>query len=116
MASWPSSLPQYALADSYQESPRDILVRTPMDAGPEKRRPRYSAKPIDVSFALLMSSAQIDTFETFFEDTLNWGTDSFDWIHQRTLVAVTYEFASRPSYQPISSRFWRVPLDLVIWP
>lgn len=116
MAAWPVSLPQYALADSYQESPRDILVRSSVDVGPEKRRPRYTSKPVDVSFALLMTSAQIDTFETFFEATLNWGADDFTWIHQRTLAAATYTFAARPSYQPLGGGFWRVALQLVIWP
>ena len=40
---WPATLPQEILAEGYEEGLPDVLVRTKMDAGPDKVRRRATA-------------------------------------------------------------------------
>lgn len=116
MASWPTSLPQYVQLDGYAERPVDITVRSSVDVGPEKARPRYSSMPVDFVCPMLFTSAHIDTLDSFYESTLEFGTLEFDWQHPRTLAAATFKFQSRPDYQPAGGGFYRVTLNLRKWP
>ena len=40
---WPSDLPTTVITDGYEERPPNSIRRTPMDAGPPKRRRRGSS-------------------------------------------------------------------------
>lgn len=116
MASWPTSLPQQVLLEGYQEQQLDISIRSSVDVGPEKVRPRYTAAPVDFNCSLVLTSTQCDALDAFYDATLNFGTDRFDWTHPRTLAAVSMAFRARPGYQGIGSRYYRTQLSLRIWP
>ena len=116
MAAWPSTLPQQLRLDGMQEQTVDVLLRSPMDAGPPKVRPLYRSAPVDIVGDMVMTTAQVATLETFFETTLNLGADSFDWTHPRTRAAATFMFAARPGYAAVGAGYWRVSLQLRIWP
>ncbi len=116
MAAWPATLPQELRLEGMQEQTVDVLLRSPMDAGPPKVRPLYRSAPVDIAGDMVMTTAQVATLETFFETTLNWGADSFDWTHPRTRAAATFMFAARPGYAAVGAGYWRVSLQLRIWP
>lgn len=88
MPAWPGSLPQVPLLGTYSEAPKTNLVVSSMDYGPSKRRRRTTASIKEAKFMMRMTSSQFDTFETFFEDTLGDGAESFDWTHPRSGNAV----------------------------
>ena len=44
MAVWPAGLPQVALAEGYEERADSVLVRSSVDVGPAKVRPRYTSE------------------------------------------------------------------------
>jgi hypothetical protein len=68
MATWPASLPQVVPADEFEESAEDNRIRTDVDAGPAKVRPRYSAEVVRVRFDLRLTLTQVGTLETFLQD------------------------------------------------
>jgi len=115
MASWPSLLPQIAL-DDYQESTEAVTLRSSVDVGPPKLRPRYTAEITRFRFSLILSKAQVATLETFYSATVNYGSEPFDWIHQRTKAAASLRFVGRPTYSNAGGIYWRTELDLEVLP
>lgn len=116
MASWPTSLPQLALLEGYQEQAVDITLRSSVDVGPEKTRPRYTAAPVDFSVSLVLTSTQADALDAFYDSTLDFGTAPFDWQHPRTLAAASLTFRARPGYQALGGGLFRTSLSLRQWP
>lgn len=100
MASWPATLPQTPLQEGYNEEFSNTALRTEMAVGPPMTRRRISngVKPHQMSF--YMTSTQLDTLGTFFNDTLYSGAESFTWDHPRTDVNETWLFNGAPSAVP----------------
>ena len=112
MALWPIALPQIPLADGFEESADSVLLRTDMDAGPAKVRPRYTVEIKRYRKPLLLTTAQVATLETFFTETIGYGSESFEWINQRTGDAATLRITNRPAYTNEGHGLWRTTLEL----
>ena len=80
MSEWPATLPQNLLIDGFSKSPANLMIRSQMDAGPAKVRRRFTAGVKPIQGEIKLTEAQLDTFKTFFNDTLIGGTLRFDWI------------------------------------
>jgi hypothetical protein len=63
-----------------------------MDTGPAKIRRRFTKSLRRFDISMMMTAAQVTTFETFWNDTLKGGSLPFDWLHPRTRVAATLRF------------------------
>lgn len=110
---WPADLP--IAHNGYTVAPRPNDIRTDMDAGPPKQRRRSTLVYDDVEFELVLTSAQLDSFKTFYSATLA-RVLPFDW-QDWTQVAkptATYRFrADRPpTYTYTSSNQWTVRISL----
>lgn len=116
MAVWPASLPQIALADSFEESAQSVLIRTEMDVGPPKVRARYTAEIKRFRFALVLTGAQVATLETFFTSTIVFGSLPFDWFNPRLQTVVELRLVNRPGYSALGANMWRTELDLEYLP
>ena len=118
MVAWPASLPDEPLLAGYRETAPATGLRTQMDAGPAKQRNRFTAGVRSFKFTMDVTRAQVETFDSFFKDTLKGGTLAFDWTHPRTLAAVSFRFDATkpPSYEGVSQQDWRIPLELEILP
>ena len=81
---WPVTLP--APRAGYQESGGALVLSTPTDKGPAKRRFR-GKRPSQLSLTFQLTSAQIDTLQTFVESTIG-GALPFNFTHPRTGAAV----------------------------
>lgn len=112
MATWPSGLPQKPLLDGFSEGKQDIILRTEMDVGPAKRRRRYTWAPARFAVSLVCTTAQVATFETFVETTLNGGVDAFDWTHPRTGAAISLAIIGPYQWTPLGAGYWRTTLQL----
>lgn len=78
---WPSELPQSFPLDS-EEKPLDQRARWQPDAGPSKSRAIWTAEPVDLTPPpFLFSGAQYDLFRAFYDQTLDRGTEQFDWLN-----------------------------------
>lgn len=83
---WPATLPTQVQATDYSETFGTLILSSPMDAGPAKRR-RRGNKPRIFNVSFVMDDTQIGTLETFINDTIK-GTARFDFPNPRTQVVV----------------------------
>lgn len=116
MASWPTSLPQIALGDDFQEVAEPAVVRSTVDVGPAKLRARYTAEVVRFQFSMIMTRTQVAALDAFYTATVNFGADAFDWIHQRTGAAASLRFTARPSYSHVGGVYWRASLAFEVMP
>lgn len=99
MATWPGTLPTVPLRDNYRETQQQsAAIRTPMEQGPPKQRNRFRAQVKQYQVTWEMSGSQLDTFWTFYRDTLGNGALLFDGLPTpRTLATANHRFiASQP--------------------
>jgi len=93
------SIPNYPLADGYNDSPLDNIISTNMSAGPIKSRLRSTVAPryIDAQYYLDINQKQIH--EQFYQST--GGVNSFYWTTPDTGEVLTVRFkpGARPRYQ-----------------
>jgi hypothetical protein len=115
-AVWPGTLPQDVEIDGYEESFGAGKVRTQMDAGPAKQRPRFTAVVKPLTFTMHFTRAQVAILETFHDDTLALGSLKFDFTHPRTLVTKTFRFVSEPKPRPLSGNVWIAQMQWEMMP
>ena len=113
MATWPTSLPQEALAQGLQEAGQGAVIRSTVDVGPAKTRPRYTKEMTNVTIPLTLTRDQKDTLEAFYKTTLALGALSFTWVFPSTGATVEFRFLSRPGYAPAGIK-WRTALALEV--
>ena len=111
MAIWPASLPPQMLIADYQEQLPSNVIRTAMDTGPPKMRPRFTAAVRPLRGAVILTLAQRAVFENFYLVVLS-GVLPFDWIHPVTQQAATFRFVTPPVYSALSDTLVRATLDL----
>ena len=114
---WPGGLSQDVLTDGLEETWGNNLLRTPMESGPAKARRRFTAEVKPLALVLEFARADVETFRTFFETTLQGGALPFDWTHPRTGAAITLRFIPPFPVTPNrGAKFWRAALRLEILP
>lgn len=94
--SWPAGLPQEILTD-FQLSSDPAFVDFVVDAGPAKRRRVTTKERNYVRASLELTGAELATFNTFWESTLQHGTLDFDWEHPTSDTSATLRFKTKPS-------------------
>jgi len=85
---WPLTLPQSFLVESFAEEAPDNIIRSAMDSGPSKARKRYSATVTPFSGHMIMTQAQYLIFKDFFRNTISDGAFSFqmtDYVNGGTM-------------------------------
>lgn len=113
VAEWPDDLPQFVLQEGYQEGFGDAVVRSQTDAGIQKRRLRFTAVVKPAVHIIEVTSEEVDTFITFFEDTIAFGALSFTNTHPRTLVTETFSFREPlPPIVPAGATTFLITLPL----
>lgn len=115
---WPSALPRDMDTSSFNESPPSTTIRTEMDTGPAKVRQRFTAAPRPIKGDILMTDAQVEIFDQFYNQTIAGGSLPFEFTHPRTRQTVVVRFVNRPTYKPNagSDTFYLVTLDLEVLP
>ena len=114
---WPASLPQLVAVDGYQESPPDTVLRTKMDAGPDKLRRRFTAGIRPLTVQLDLDAAQVETLDGFHVTTTAGGSLRFDWVDPRNQTTAEMRFVRPPVYRPAGSdAAWKAFLELEIMP
>lgn len=97
---FPSSIGSAPLAQQgYKEGiVADPTVRSPMDSGQPKARPRYSAvcKSFEGQIELL-SSADCDAIFSFYDSDCVFGSLPFVWEHPRTHASGNFKWQERPA-------------------
>src|SRR5580765_7908538 len=73
---WPSTLPQKLNVQGHQYTFGDISIRSNPSVGPSKVRPRSSAIASPLHGMMYLTTAQLQTLETFYKITVR-GSDVF---------------------------------------
>ncbi len=112
---WPTTLPQEPLVEGFSGTPQNTLIRTSMDAGPEKTRRRFTAASEYYTVSWIMTDAQFTTFRGFFNDTIAGGSEEFEMNHPVTGETVLVRF--RGPYQFVSTGVhWRISAEIEVLP
>jgi hypothetical protein len=101
MAAWNDTLTAVVPNQiGFSEKPPNIVLETKMDAGPSKKRRRYTAGIRPIRFSVDLTQAQVALLDTFFITTTLSGTLPFDWVHPRTSATHAVRFKGEPEYFP----------------
>lgn len=119
--SWPAALPQTPLIEGFSEQLGDGTIQTNTDTGPPKFRRRFTAVPKMFALKLRLTSAQVDTLEAFWQNTLACGSLKFDWVNPRDQSAATFSFmkngsSSAPTIAANDAGVYTASFSLIQWP
>ena len=115
---WPSTLPQALLLAGASKGVGDGLIENQPDTGPSMTRRRSTAVMRPLSGSMMLTDAQIATFETFFYTTILFGSLPFtfpDPISGATLL-VKFTKQSLPAYAPQGGDNYQLSLTLMVLP
>lgn len=113
--SWPAALP-LPLID-YSGKPRTTTVASPTDNAQIKRRSRSDKTYVSASCSWVLDIAQMDSFKTFFEDTLGNGAAAFsiELRYPRNSTLDFWETRFTGEYQATyQDGLWQVSAELDI--
>lgn len=116
MAVWPVTLPTKPLYAGNEEQLPDLVIRTQMTTGPEKVRRRFTSGVRRGHWEWLMTTAQLSTFKTFFEDTCAGGALTWTITHPIFGGTATLRFVGQPKYAMVSASRARVAFDYEVLP
>lgn len=103
-------------ASTYSEETPDVLIRTQMDAGVAKVRPRFSSGVTMIKYHLFLSAAQVTTLDTFYRTTVSNGSLTFDYTHPRTAASVTARFVKPPNYVVNDHGYYSADIEIEVLP
>ncbi len=116
MAAWPA-VPSSPLIGSLQIELDDNVERFMGEAGIPLLRPKYTAVSQKISFSVLMTAAEWDTFYAWWKTTLKFGSLPFDLTDftMTTPVTKVFYFMSAPAREPrVNNNLkWIVSVSLV---
>lgn len=115
---WPTGLPQKLLLSGSSLGVGDGLIETQPDIGPPISRRRATAVVRPLTGSMMLSDAQITTFETFFFTTILRGSLAFNFPDPRTGATLLVKFtkANPPSYSPQGADNYLLSLNLLVLP
>lgn len=116
MPTWPASLPQEPLIKEYQEAPKSNVIRSEMSYGPAKARRRSTAKMTNAQTIYLLTQAQRETFEQWFENDIADGALAFNWPRPRGGVVPVLITGDPPYTLSTSGKNYRLSMTLQIQP
>ncbi len=116
MPSFPSSLPAIPLLAGYSEKNKSRVIRTSMDVGVDKTRPRYSKTITNFNYNLILTKDQVAILDDFIETDLSGGSLSFTFNHPRTGVSGSYRFLENPTYSAKGNDYYDVSIELELLP
>ena len=101
MPTWPTTgnFPQCPTPGTWQRQRESNLLAFQPDVGPPLVRKRSTVSTITVSFSIIVTTAQLQTLDTFFEDDCCEGAIKFDWKNPETGVVEEWAFVDPPAVQ-----------------
>lgn len=108
---WPSALPQVLRLDGLAGQKKNNVIRTQMDAGPQKQRRRYTIQSKYFEGSIICTEAQRQFLESWFDNTLGGGALRFTMKDPQTLLLSEFRF--RETYREESvNGLWKITLPL----
>ena len=108
---WPDVLPSDFLADGLSIKPQSNVIRTKMDAGPNKARRRYTARTVLFSGRQRFDDDEFAIFEQFYKTVLADGVLRFNYKDPINNELAEFRFSEDYSAVEIGG-LWEVTLSL----
>jgi hypothetical protein len=102
---WPAELPATLLMEGLSAKPKSNVIRTAMDAGPQKARRRYTASTKIFTGRLLLTAEQRAVFEQFYRTALADGVLRFNFTDPQTLEGREFRFTEDYTETSVDGRF-----------
>lgn len=96
IASWPATMNQVVDGDQFSYTFGNTTQKTEQQNGAVKRRRKFTKRIDGVAGKMTVPYSLFDTFETFYNVTINGGIDAFTMTHPITGASATFKFASEP--------------------
>ena len=93
---WPSTLPSGPA--SFSETRKPNVVMTQPDDGPSKTRRRFTKAVYLCKMSFLLTVAQRNTLDTFYDVTLDGGVNHFTFLHPWLGSSKTFKMKGPPDY------------------
>ena len=112
MVTWPiAPFPQAPLIAGYTETPPNNTLRSATDKGPGKSRRRTTANSRNLRWPFLLTEAQTQELDDFYETDIESGSISFTHTDPRTGASGTYKIKEPPPYTR-AGLFYRTTLEI----
>jgi len=102
---WPAYLPKTLLMENLAAKRSSNVIRTRMDAGPQKTRRRYTASTKVFTGRMLLSAEQRFELEWFYRFTLADGALRFNFTDPQTLETGEFRFTEDYTENSIGGMF-----------
>jgi hypothetical protein len=89
---WPHILPSGLLAAGFSKQPRNNVIRTAMEAGPNKTRRRYTSRAVIVKGKQIFDAMELAVFEEFYHTVLADGALRFNFADPLSLETAEFRF------------------------
>jgi len=118
VSAWPVTLPPSMLIEGYQEQMGDGRRASSTDTGPGKVYRKTSAMPDAMGCSMLLTTAQLAIFRTFYKTTLLEGALPFNIGDPKTAstLLVRFRIGSTPAISTTDGKNWLVTMPLDIMP
>lgn len=114
---WPDTLPCAFVRGTMSRALGENTLRSEMEVGPAKQRPRATSAPQPLSGTMKMDTAQLQAFTAFYRTTLLEGSLPFTFpVFGENGVHQLCRFTKAPSWKDSAPNRWMVGLDLEILP
>lgn len=90
---WPATLPPVLRLDGQKARKKSNVIRTEMDAGPAKARRRYTVTEKLFEGSIILTEAQREILENWYQNTLGDGTLRFVMKDPQTLEPAEFRFS-----------------------
>lgn len=89
---WPTTLPQLIRLEGLTAKKKTNIVRTQMDAGPQKARRRYTVQSKEFTGSIVVNESQREILEAFYDNILGSGVLRFVMKDPQTLQPAEFRF------------------------
>lgn len=110
-AEFPSTIgaPDYPLT----ETPENAVIRSTMEDGTEKTRPRFTRNRMTFELSWQnMPQDEKEELEAFFRTTIKNGAMAFYWIHPAANKKYYVRFSEIPKFSLKMRSYWQVSIKL----
>lgn len=110
METWPLTLQQKLNVANFKEMFGNAVVRSAMDTGPGKVRPRFTKAVDKYTCSIDLDFDLYQTFKTFYKTQLSNGSLQFLFNDPFDGTPTAFRFAEDPSIDPLGGRVFRVSM------
>lgn len=101
--------PEYPLT----ETPEDAVIRSTMEDGTEKTRPRFTKNRFTYELSWqAMPQDEKDALEAFFRNTTKNGALAFTWTHPASDKSIVVRFSEVPKFSLKVKFYWNVSIKI----